>query len=169
MAVAPEPFPAQPSLLGLEQSRFLPADPTAFTIEGLRAGITYTVGVSAIVDGREGSPVTATGRIGEVSPTLQCQLVPLALGPGDSCPLGVTAPEQVGTVSQLEVQASRSNIARVTWVGVPGATAYRVVWSRRDGTVGQGWGWAVRVAGWGTDTTVLGRGLGEQPAGSWPH
>ncbi|KAJ7406919.1 hypothetical protein WISP_130785 [Willisornis vidua] len=91
---------------GLKQSRFLPADPTAFTIEGLRAGIIYTVGVSAIVDGREGSPVTATGRI---------------------------APEQVGTVTQLEVQASRSNVARVTWVGVPGATAYRVVWSRRDG------------------------------------
>ncbi|XP_061864653.1 collagen alpha-1(VII) chain [Colius striatus] len=91
---------------GLEQSRFLPADPTTFTIEGLRAGIIYTVGVSAVVDGREGSPVTATGRI---------------------------APKQVGTVSRLEVQASRSNVARVTWVGVPGATAYRVVWSRRDG------------------------------------
>ncbi|NWV63250.1 CO7A1 protein, partial [Malurus elegans] len=88
------------------QSRFLPADPTTFTIEGLSSGITYTVGVSAIVDGREGSPVTATGRI---------------------------VPEQVGKVTQLEVQASRSNIARVTWVGVPGATAYRVVWSRRDG------------------------------------
>lgn len=65
--VVPEPFPAQLSLLGLEQSRFLPANPTAFTIEGLRAGIIYTIGVSAIVDGREGSPVTATGRIGEAS------------------------------------------------------------------------------------------------------
>lgn len=67
MAV-PESFPSWLSLLGLEQSRFLPADPTTFTIEGLRAGIVYTVGVSAIVDGREGSPVTATGRIGEVFP-----------------------------------------------------------------------------------------------------
>ncbi|KAM4654580.1 collagen alpha-1(VII) chain [Amazona ochrocephala] len=91
---------------GAEQSRFLPADPTAFTIEGLRPGVVYTVGVSAVVDGREGSPVTTTAR---------------------------TAPEQVGTVSRLEVQASRSNVARVTWVGVPGATAYRVVWSRKDG------------------------------------
>ncbi|XP_051483825.1 collagen alpha-1(VII) chain [Apus apus] len=81
------------------------ANLTAFTIEGLRAGILYTIGVSAIVDGREGSPVTATGRIGQ----------------------------QVGMVSQLEVQASRNNVARITWVGVPGATAYRVVWSRRDG------------------------------------
>ncbi|RLV99448.1 hypothetical protein DV515_00009730 [Chloebia gouldiae] len=99
--------PSYPShLLGLKKSRFLPADPTTFTIEGLHANIVYTISVSAIVDGREGSPVTATGQI---------------------------VPEQVGKVTQLEVQASRSNIARVTWVGVPGATAYRVVWSRRDG------------------------------------
>ncbi|NWX28551.1 CO7A1 protein, partial [Notiomystis cincta] len=88
------------------KSRFLPADPTTFTIEGLHANIIYTVSVSAIVDGREGTPATATGRIG---------------------------PEQVGKVTQLEVQASRSNVAHVTWVGVPGATAYRVMWSRRDG------------------------------------
>ncbi|NXC79092.1 CO7A1 protein, partial [Cercotrichas coryphoeus] len=99
--------PSYPShLLGQKKSRFLPADPTTFTIEGLHANVVYTVSVSAIVDGREGSPVTATGRI---------------------------VPEQVGKVTQLEVQASRSNVARVTWVGVPGATAYRVVWSRRDG------------------------------------
>lgn len=45
-------------------------------------------------------------------------------------------------MSQLEVQESRSNIARVTWVGVPGATAYRVVWSRTDGTMGRGQGQA---------------------------
>lgn len=65
-----EPFPSRPSVLGVEQSRFLPADPTAFTIEGLRPGIVYTVSVSAIVDGREGSPVTTTGRTGEASPCL---------------------------------------------------------------------------------------------------
>lgn len=69
-------------------------------------------------------------------PACQCWLVQLAVNLGDSGPLRVTAPEQVGTVSQLEVQESRSNVARVTWIGVPGATAYRVVWSRRDGTVG---------------------------------
>lgn len=61
--------PSYPShLLGLKKSRFLPADPTTFTIDGLHANIVYTVSVSAIVDGREGSPVTATGRIGEVTP-----------------------------------------------------------------------------------------------------
>lgn len=75
--------------------------------------------------------------------------MPFAVNLGDSGPLGVTVPEQVGKVTQLEVQASRSNVARVTWVGVPGATAYRVVWSRRDGTVGLRWGRAVRAAGWG--------------------
>lgn len=147
MAVVLGPLPAQLSLLGLEQSRFLPADPTAFTIEGLRTGVTYTIGVTAIVDGREGRPVTATGQIGEGSPARQRWLVPPAASPGDSGPLGVLVHEQVGTVSQLEVQESRSNVARVTWVGVPGATAYRVVWSRRDGTVGWGWEQAARAAG----------------------
>lgn len=63
-----EPFLSQPSALGVKKSRFLPADPTTFTIEGLRANVVYTVGVSAIVEGREGRPVTATGRIGEVTP-----------------------------------------------------------------------------------------------------
>ncbi|XP_062441893.1 collagen alpha-1(VII) chain [Rhea pennata] len=91
---------------GPEQSRLLPADPTAFTIEGLRPGTLYAVGVSAMADGRESRPATAVGR---------------------------TAPEQVGTVSRLEVLSSGGDVARVAWVGVPGATAYRVVWSRRDG------------------------------------
>uniref|UniRef100_A0A8C3RII3 Collagen alpha-1(VII) chain n=1 Tax=Chelydra serpentina TaxID=8475 RepID=A0A8C3RII3_CHESE len=50
-----------------------------------------------------------------------------------SCVPSVTAPEQVGMVSSLKVLSSRSNVVRVTWVGVPGATAYKVVWSRRDG------------------------------------
>lgn len=84
-----------------------------------------------------------------------------AVNLGDSGPLGVAVLEQVGKVTQLEVQASRSNVARVTWVGVPGATAYRVLWSRRDGTVGWGWWRAMRAAGWGPDATVLGRGFGK--------
>lgn len=52
-----------------------------------------------------------------------------------SCVPSVTAPEQVGMVSSLKILSSRSNVVRVTWVGVPGATAYKVVWSRRDGNV----------------------------------
>lgn len=38
-------------------------------------------------------------------------------------------------VSGLRVFAPRSNIIRVAWAGVSGATAYRVVWSRQDGKV----------------------------------
>lgn len=82
MTVMPGPFLAPPSPLGLEQSRFLPAEPTAFTIEGLRAGVLYTIGVSAIVDGRESRPVTTTGQTGEVS------LCPSVLLRATCCELG---------------------------------------------------------------------------------
>lgn len=61
-----ELFPSQLSLPGQEQSRFLPANPTVYTIEGLRAGTVYAIGVTAIIDGREGPPVTTMGRTGEV-------------------------------------------------------------------------------------------------------
>nr|XP_048713923.1 collagen alpha-1(VII) chain isoform X3 [Caretta caretta] len=91
---------------GQEISRVLPADRTSFSIEELQAGAVYVIGVSALVGSREGSPVTIAAR---------------------------TAPEQVGMVSSLKILSSRSNVVRVTWVGVPGATAYKVVWSRRDG------------------------------------
>lgn len=73
-AVVPwELSPSRLSLPGQEQSRFLPANPTAFTIEGLRAGAIYAIGVTAIIDGREGPPVTTMGRTGEVYP---CLLLP---------------------------------------------------------------------------------------------
>lgn len=39
----------------------------------------------------------------------------------------------VGTVTSLQVQETRGEIVRVTWVGVQGATAYRVSWRRMDG------------------------------------
>ncbi|XP_053155536.1 collagen alpha-1(VII) chain isoform X2 [Hemicordylus capensis] len=91
---------------GQEISRVLPADVSSYTIEGLRPGTVYIIRVSALVGSREGSPVTTTA---------------------------TTAPEQVGMVTSLRVLESRSNVVRVTWVGVPGVTAYRVVWSRQDG------------------------------------
>lgn len=40
----------------------------------------------------------------------------------------------VGTVTSLEVQETRGEVVRVTWVGVQGATSYRVSWRRTDGT-----------------------------------
>lgn len=39
----------------------------------------------------------------------------------------------VGTVTLLQVQETRGEVVRVTWVGVQGATAYRVSWRRTDG------------------------------------
>lgn len=92
-----EPSPPRPSLLGQEQSRFLPADPTTFTIEGLRAGTVYAIGVSAIVDGREGPPVTTTGRTGEAAPCPPVPAVPFAPGTGDSgLPLVTQHPSRWG-------------------------------------------------------------------------
>lgn len=55
-----------------------------------------------------------------------------------NCPFSIlplVASEHVGMVSSLKVLESRSNVVRLTWVGVPGVTAYRVMWSRQDGKV----------------------------------
>lgn len=42
------------------------------------------------------------------------------------------ADHSVGTVTSLQVQETLE-VVRVTWVGVQGATAYRVSWRRTDG------------------------------------
>lgn len=42
------------------------------------------------------------------------------------------ADQSVGTVTSLQVQETLE-VVRVTWVGVQGATAYRVSWRRTDG------------------------------------
>lgn len=39
----------------------------------------------------------------------------------------------VGTVTSLQVQEARGEVVRVTWVGVQGATSYRVSWRKIDG------------------------------------
>jgi len=39
----------------------------------------------------------------------------------------------VGTVTSLQVQEHQGEVIRVTWVGVQGATSYRVSWRRVDG------------------------------------
>nr|XP_020653718.1 collagen alpha-1(VII) chain [Pogona vitticeps] len=91
---------------GQEISQLLPADINSYIIEGLRPGVVYIIGVSALVGSQEGSPVTTTA---------------------------TTASAQVGMVTRLRVLESRSNVVRVSWVGVPSATAYRIVWSLRDG------------------------------------
>ena len=45
------------------------------------------------------------------------------------------APEPVGSVSKLQILSASSDVLRVTWVGVPGATSYRLAWGRSEGTV----------------------------------
>lgn len=47
----------------------------------------------------------------------------------------LTEPDQstVGTVTSLQVQEGRGEVVRVTWVGMQGATSYRVSWRRTDG------------------------------------
>ncbi|XP_058023138.1 collagen alpha-1(VII) chain isoform X1 [Ahaetulla prasina] len=91
---------------GQEISRVLPADINSYTIDGLRPGTVYFIEVSALVGSREGSSATTTVTTGF---------------------------DPVGTVTSLRVLESRGNVIRISWVGVPGATAYRVVWSRRSG------------------------------------
>lgn len=39
----------------------------------------------------------------------------------------------VGIVTSLQVQEARGEVVRVTWVGVQGATSYRVTWRKTDG------------------------------------
>ena len=43
------------------------------------------------------------------------------------------APEPVGSVSKLQILNASSDVLRVTWVGVPGATSYKLAWGRSEG------------------------------------
>ncbi|CDQ92670.1 unnamed protein product, partial [Oncorhynchus mykiss] len=92
----------------VESSRTVAADVTSFTIDSLQEDSSYRVSVSSLIGSREGRPASLNTR---------------------------TASDQgvVGTVTSLQVQESRGEVVRVTWVGVQGATAYRVSWKRIDG------------------------------------
>uniref|UniRef100_A0A8C7VCG9 Collagen, type VII, alpha 1 n=1 Tax=Oncorhynchus mykiss TaxID=8022 RepID=A0A8C7VCG9_ONCMY len=91
---------------GVESSRTVAADVTSFTIDSLQEDSSYRVSVSSLIGSREGYPTSLNTRTD--------QLV-------------------VGTVTSLKAQESRGEVVRVTWVGVQGATAYRVAWKRIDG------------------------------------
>ncbi|KAJ8408998.1 hypothetical protein AAFF_G00240190 [Aldrovandia affinis] len=95
---------------GVEDSRTVTSDITSFTIESLQENSEYRVSVSALIGSREGSPSYLNTR---------------------------TSAEQVavGTVTRLQVQEPHSGAVRVTWVGVQGATSYRIIWRRTDGGV----------------------------------
>ncbi|XP_043934380.1 collagen alpha-1(VII) chain-like, partial [Protopterus annectens] len=93
---------------GVEDSRVVSRDITSLDLDGLRPDSVYVVRVSALVGDREGSPATITVRTAGV-------------------------PDQVGTVTSLQILEYQSNVVRVRWVGVQGATAYRIIWSPTDG------------------------------------
>ncbi|TMS19132.1 Collagen alpha-1(VII) chain, partial [Larimichthys crocea] len=95
-------------LRGVETTRNVPADVSSYTIDGLQANSAYTVLVSSLSGSREGSPSTLAIR------TESDQSV-------------------VGTVTSLQVHETHGEVVRITWVGVQGATAYRVSWRKTDG------------------------------------
>uniref|UniRef100_A0AAV2M423 Collagen alpha-1(VII) chain-like n=1 Tax=Knipowitschia caucasica TaxID=637954 RepID=A0AAV2M423_KNICA len=93
---------------GLEATRTVATDVSSFTIDGLQSDSSYSILVSALNGSREGAPATLTVRT-ESDQSL------------------------VGTVTSLQVQEGRGEVVRITWVGVQGATSYRVSWRRTDG------------------------------------
>eukprot|EP00066_Takifugu_rubripes_P022805 XP_011612071.1 PREDICTED: collagen alpha-1(VII) chain-like isoform X1 [Takifugu rubripes] len=97
---------------GTETTQNVPADTSSFTIEGLQSDSSYTVQVTpvfgSVFGSLDGSPSTLAIK------TESDQSV-------------------VGIVTSLQVQESRGEVVRVSWVGVQGATSYRVSWRKTDG------------------------------------
>ncbi|KAM9408211.1 uncharacterized protein col7a1 [Pholidichthys leucotaenia] len=93
---------------GVETTRNVAPGVSFYTIDGLQSDTAYSVEVSALIGSRGGTPSTLNVRT-ESDPTT------------------------VGTVTSLQVQETRGEVVRVTWVGVQGATSYRVSWRRMDG------------------------------------
>ncbi|XP_052577398.1 collagen alpha-1(VII) chain [Peromyscus californicus insignis] len=91
---------------GPEKSQLVSGEATAAEIDGLEPDTEYTVRVRTHVAGVDGAPASVVVR---------------------------TAPEPVGSVSKLQILNASSDVLRVTWVGVPGATAYRLAWGRSEG------------------------------------
>ncbi|KAJ4928076.1 hypothetical protein JOQ06_015875 [Pogonophryne albipinna] len=93
---------------GVETTRNVAADVSSYTIDGLQSDSAYSVLVSSLTGSREGSPSTLSFKTESDNSV-------------------------IGTVTSLQVQEARGEVVRVTWVGVQGATSYRVSWRRTDG------------------------------------
>ncbi|KAM5291881.1 collagen alpha-1(VII) chain [Ctenodactylus gundi] len=91
---------------GPEKSLLVSGETTMAELDRLEPDREYTVHVRAHVSGVEGAPASVVVR---------------------------TAPEPVGSVSKLQILNASSDVLRVTWVGVPGATAYRLSWGQSEG------------------------------------
>ncbi|KAJ8257173.1 hypothetical protein GJAV_G00182690 [Gymnothorax javanicus] len=92
---------------GVEDFRRVASDIFSLTMDDLQADTEYRVAVSALIGSREGVPAYLNVRTG--------------------------AEQAVGSVTDLQVQEPHGEVVRVTWVGVQGATAYKVIWRRTDG------------------------------------
>ncbi|XP_056384102.1 collagen alpha-1(VII) chain [Hyla sarda] len=90
---------------GVEVSRLVTRDVTSVDITDLVPGTAYTIFVSTVVGTRESEPISIVAQ---------------------------TARQEVGAVTSLRIFESQ-NVIRVTWVGVQGATAYKVSWSPESG------------------------------------
>ncbi|XP_036733462.2 collagen alpha-1(VII) chain isoform X1 [Manis pentadactyla] len=91
---------------GPEKSQLVSGEATAAELDGLEPDTEYTVHVRAHVAGVDGTPASVVVR---------------------------TDPEPVGSVSKLQILNASSDVLRVTWVGVAGATAYRLAWGPSEG------------------------------------
>ncbi|KAL0978337.1 hypothetical protein UPYG_G00169230 [Umbra pygmaea] len=93
---------------GEEFSKTVAADRTFFIIGNLQEDSPYQVSVTSLIGSREGRPTFLNTKT-------------------------ESDQKEVGTVTSLKVQESTGEVVTVTWVGVQGATAYRVAWKRTDG------------------------------------
>ncbi|TSK42091.1 Collagen alpha-1(VII) chain [Bagarius yarrelli] len=89
---------------GAEDSQIVSAGVTFYTISGLQQGATYRISVSALIGSREGPAATQD----------------------------IRTVAEVGRVTGVQHE-TRGEFVRISWVGVQGATAYRVIWKRSDG------------------------------------
>ncbi|KAB1264320.1 Collagen alpha-1 chain [Camelus dromedarius] len=91
---------------GPEKSQLVSGEATLAEVDGLEPDMEYTVRVWAHAAGVDGTPASVVVR---------------------------TDPQPVGSVSKLQIINASSDVLRITWVGVTGATAYRLAWGRSEG------------------------------------
>lgn len=92
-------------IAGVEQTRLLGAEVTAFTIDGLQPDEALVIGVAAVVDQRVGEAVTLSAR---------------------------TNPHG-GSVSGLRIVDVTSQRIRISWSTSTRATGYKITWRRDNG------------------------------------
>lgn len=133
-------IPACPLCLfsGVERTLSLPGSQTSFDLGDVRAGISYTVQVSARVGTREGGASTLMIHRGKLFGRLKGDgdtLVPVPILTLHPC-LESPDPETPLTVPGLRVVASDATRIRVAWGSVPGASGFRIIWKTGSGQCG---------------------------------